>query len=161
MCNKSSIKMRTRQVSWQTLRCSHARQSFDGQLRLQADDIRQPVCEQVAQLGVHSGNSTKDKAANGEEHCLEDARHLKDLGAEAVVISHILQQASSAHLFLPYAQAEVVILSVEVEVTHHQTEACEATPAREVKSPVEDRGDHKVWVVEVVDAGRRKDDSEV
>jgi hypothetical protein len=161
MCNKSSIKIRTRQVSWRTLRCGHARQSFDGQLRLQADDVRQPVCKQVAQLGVHRGNSTEDKAAYGEQHRLKDARHLENFGAEAVVVGHILQQPSSAHLFLPYAQAEVVILGIEVEVTHHQTKACEATPAGKVESPVEDSGDHEVGVVEVVDAGRRKDDGEM
>ena len=115
----------------------------------------------MAQLGVHRGNSPEDEAAYGEQHCLEDTSHLEDFGAEAVVVGHVLQQAGSAHLFLPYAQAEVVILGVEVEVTHHQTEACETTPAGEVESPMEDRGDQEVWVVEVVDAGRRKDDSEV
>ena len=55
----------------------------------------------------------------------------------------------------------MVILGVEVEVTHHQTEACETTPTRKVESPVKDRRDQEVWVVEVVDAGRRKNDGEV
>ena len=54
-----------------------------------------------------------------------------------------------------------MILSVEVEVTHHQAEACKTTPTREVKSPMEHRGYHEVRVAEVVDAGRRKDDSEM
>ena len=159
--NKSSIKVRTRQVSWQTLGCSHARQSLNGQLRLQADDVCQSVCEKVAQLGVHRGDRTEDKATYGEQHCLEDTRHLEDFGAETIVVGHVFEQASSAHLFLPDAQAEVVILGVEVEVAHHQTEACETTPTGEVESPMEDCGDHKVRVVEVVDAGRRKDDGEV
>ena len=82
-------------------RCCHAGQPFDSQLRLQADDIRQPVCEQMAQLGVHCRNSTKDKTTYGKQHSLEYARHLEDFRAEAVVVSHVLQQASSAHLLLP------------------------------------------------------------
>lgn len=162
MCKlKNSIKVRTRQASWRTLRCSHARQPFDSQLRLQADDVRQTFSEQVAHLGMHRGNSPEDETAYGEQHCLEDTCHLEDLGAEAVMVSHVFQKTSPTHLFLPQAQAELVVLGVEVEVAHHQTEACETTPTREIESPMEDRGNHEVWVVDVVDARRRKDDSEV
>ena len=115
----------------------------------------------MTQLGVHRGDSTKDKAAYGKQHRLEDTRDLEDPGAEAVVVGHVLQQAGSAHLFLPQTQAEEMVLGVEVEVTHHQAEACETTPTGEVESPMEDRGDHEVRVTEVVDAGRREDDGEV
>jgi hypothetical protein len=139
----------------------HASHLLDCQLRFQTDDVRQSLGEKMADLGVHRWNGSEDETANGEQHGFEDAGDLEDLRAETVVVGHVFQQARSAHLFLTQAEAQMVVLRVQVEVAHHQAEACEATPAGEIESPVEDFGNHKVRVAEVVYAGSGEDDSEV
>lgn len=83
----------------------NARHLLDRQLRLQADNIRQPVREQMANLRMHRWNSTEHETTDRKQHSFEDARNLEDLGTEAVVLDHVFQQASTAHFFLAKTDA--------------------------------------------------------
>ena len=100
-------------------RSRNARRLLDRQLRLQTDDIRQSVREQMANLSVHRRDSTKDKAANREQRDLKNARDLEDFCAEAIMIGHVFQQTCAAHFILAHAEAYVVVFRVQVEVAHH------------------------------------------
>lgn len=86
-------------------RCRNASHLLNSQLRLQTDNIRQPVREQMANLRMHRRNSTEHEAADRKQHSFENARDLEDFGAETVVLDHVFQQTGSAHFILSHADA--------------------------------------------------------
>jgi hypothetical protein len=124
----AKISMLARKKAYPSRR-RHASHFLDGQLRFQADNVRQPFGKEVADLGVHRWNGSEDETANREQHRFEDSGDLEDLCTETIMVGHVFQQTRSAHFLLAQAEAQVVVLCVQVKVAHHQAEACEAAPA--------------------------------
>lgn len=115
----------------------------------------------MAENRLRSGQTTEDQAADGEEHTFQKPGILEWLRADAVVVSHFLEESHTTHLVLSEAHAEFVVAFVVVEEEDHGAETHEAGPAGDVEDDLEDAGDGDAGVEESVEARTDQDDVEV
>ena len=101
-------------------------------LRLQTDNVCESLGKDVGYDGLQGRNDTKDGGTKREQHGLEYASSLKDVGAESVILNHVFQKARDSHFLPPQADTEAMVLLVAVEDTQYGNKTEEANNAADL-----------------------------